>query len=207
MSYRPRAGDYLLMSLSRSVPHDSVTADTESAVTPNQDDLYARAAAALGPSLARLAAAYELDRAHREDLLQNIHLALWRSFATFDAKCSLRTWAYRVAHNTAATHVLRHKRARLSQLVSLEELAEMPDEADHERLVDEATVIERLRTLVRRLKPIDRDVLLLYLEGMEAAEIADVVGISASNVAQKVHRTKKLLRSHFQSGDDHADRQ
>ena len=58
------------------------------------------AIAEFGSSLARLAAAYELDRAQQQDLLQEIHLAWWRSFATFRNRCSLRTWVHRVAHNT-----------------------------------------------------------------------------------------------------------
>ncbi len=168
-----------------------------------QDEIYSKVATEFGPSMARLAAAYEADRTHQEDLLQDIQLALWRSFATFANQCSLRTWVYRVAHNTAATHVRRQRRVRLSQSVSLEELDDLPREFDGERRVDESEMLTRVHALVQRLKPIDRDVLLLYLEGMEAAEIAEVVGISRSNVAQKVHRAKKLLQLYFSSGDNH----
>jgi RNA polymerase sigma-70 factor (ECF subfamily) len=49
----------------------------------------------------------------------------------------------------------------------------------------------------RKLKPIDRDVMLLYLEGVDGAGIAEVLGISVANVAQKVHRSKKLLQRRF----------
>lgn len=174
-------------------------AEAGSAATPGQDELYRSAVAELGGALARLAGAYEAGRAQQQDLLQEIHLALWRSFATFKGQCSLRTWVYRVAHNTAATHVLREKRARTSRWVSLEDLSEMPSDADSERVVDEAVVIERLDKLVRRLRPLDRDVLLLYLEGMEAAGIAEVTGLSAANVAQKIRRTKQVLTRFFTS--------
>src|SRR5688572_29918745 len=68
---------------------------------------YADAAAAFGPALERLARAYERDPDKRRDLLQDIHVALWRSLARFDGRCSLRTWVYRVAHNTATSKVLR----------------------------------------------------------------------------------------------------
>ena len=173
------------------------------ALTRNPDDLYGQAVEQFGQSLTRLAAAYEADQSHRQDLLQEIHLALWRSFAGFNNQCSLRTWVYRVAQNTAATHVRQHKRVRLSQLVSLEELSEIPDEFDSVKQLNESIVLDRIGVLLRRLKSIDRDVLLMYLEGMEAAEIADIVGISASNVAQKVHRTKKFLQNYFLAGGDH----
>ena len=66
-----------------------------------QDDLYQRAAAEYGPALGRLTCGYEVDPDRRRDLLQEIHLALWRSFEGFDARSSLRTWVYRVAHNTS----------------------------------------------------------------------------------------------------------
>jgi RNA polymerase sigma-70 factor (ECF subfamily) len=168
---------------------------------PNQDDLYASAIAEFGPALARLAAVCERDRSLQQDMLQDIHVAVWRSFATFRNQCSLRTWVYRVAHNTAASFARQHRRFRREQLVSLEELdaqrTPARDDSPVERGYDEAAITERLRALIRQLKPIDRDVILLYLEGMDAASIGDVLGLSADNVAQKVHRTKKVLRNDF----------
>jgi RNA polymerase sigma-70 factor (ECF subfamily) len=66
-----------------------------------QDELYEQAAAAYGAALERLARAYEAEPESRRDLMQDIHVALWRSFELFDSRCSIRTWVYRVAHNTA----------------------------------------------------------------------------------------------------------
>ena len=82
-------------------------------------------------------------------------------------------------------------------LVSLEDLDELVHQADVERLVDEAAVRGKIKDLIERLKPVDRNVLLLYLEGLKAMEISDVVGISPSNVAQKIHRARKYLKQHF----------
>jgi RNA polymerase sigma-70 factor (ECF subfamily) len=172
-------------------------------VACKQDENYRAVTKEFGPSMARLAAVYEAERTKQEDLLQEIHLALWRSLATYAKQCSLRTWVYRVAHNTAATHVRRQRRMRLSQPVSFEELDDLPGKFDGERRVDESELLTRVHALVQRLKPIDRDVLLLYLEGMEVTEIAEIVGISRSNVAQKVHRAKKVLQRYFSSGDNH----
>ena len=134
-------------------------------------------------------------------MLQEIHLAVWRSFATFANQCSLRTWVYRVAHNAAASHVRAQRQTRRSQSITLVDLDVLPREFDDEKRVDEAELLTKVRDLVQKLKPIDRDVLLLYLEGMEAAEIAEVVGISANNVAQKVHRAKKVLKQYYSLGD------
>jgi hypothetical protein len=72
-----------------------------------------------GVPLVRLARAYEGDADARRDLLQEIHLHLWRSFAQYDQRCSLRTWVYRVAHNVATSHVIRQRRIR-SRLVGIE---------------------------------------------------------------------------------------
>jgi RNA polymerase sigma-70 factor (ECF subfamily) len=77
----------------------------------SQNSLYEQVTETFGPSLDRLARAYELDADVRRDLLQEIHLKLWRSFAYFDQRCSLRTWVYRVAHNVATKHVMRQRRS------------------------------------------------------------------------------------------------
>jgi len=73
----------------------------------SQDDRYTEAADQFGSALERLARAYEMDPEKRRDLIQEIHFQLWRSFERFDARCSVRTWVYRVAHHVAASHVLR----------------------------------------------------------------------------------------------------
>ena len=79
---------------------------------PIQDDLYREAAETYGAALERLARAYEADAEVRRDLLQEIHIALWQSFEGFDGRCSLRTWVYRVAHNTAISHVVLQRRRK-----------------------------------------------------------------------------------------------
>src|SRR4051794_14119809 len=87
-----------------------------------QDERYAAAAAEFGPAIERLARAYEAEADARADLLQDIHVALWRSLAVFDGRCSQRTWVYRVAHNTAASHVARRRRSRPERLSALDAL-------------------------------------------------------------------------------------
>lgn len=87
--------------------------------------------------------------------------------------------------------------------VSLEEMDEEINQPDSECVVDHAAILEKLRALNRRLKPIDQDVFLLYLEGLDAGGIAEVVGISPGNVSQKIHRAKKFLKQQFQTGDHH----
>jgi RNA polymerase sigma-70 factor, ECF subfamily len=164
-----------------------------------QDERYSQAAAEFGPALIRLARGYENDPDKRLDLLQEIHLALWRSFALFDARCSLRTWTYRVAHRSAASYVIRQRRSR-QRLVALEDLEAAPVPPDADRRM----ALGRLTELIQQLKPLDREVILSYLEGMDAAEIGELTGLSARNVATKVHRIKCLLARAFQQGGCYA---
>ena len=77
---------------------------------PEQNELYTKAVAECGRMLERLAAGYEADLDRRRDLRQDVHLQLWRSLAGFDGRCSLKTWTLRVAHNTAASYVIRERR-------------------------------------------------------------------------------------------------
>ena len=167
----------------------------------DQEHRYAEATAAFGPALERLARAYERDPDKCRDLLQEIHVALWRSLARFDGRCSLRTWVYRVAHNTATSNVLR-RQTNAPTLIplddSLESIADRGD--DEEQLLDRRRTLDRLHALIQRLRPLDRQVMLLYLEQIDATSIAEITGLSPANVATKVHRIKQILVQRFHQG-------
>ena len=165
-------------------------------------DQYDEAIAAYGAALQRLVHAYEADPERRRDLLQEIHIALWRSLAGFDRRCSLRTWVYRVAHNTATSQVIR-RRARAPTFVSLDDVDSMAVNVDREAEVDEQRVMERILQLVQALAPLDRQVILLYLEGLDAGTIGEITGLSPGNVSTKVHRIKKVLSDRFHEGAPH----
>ncbi len=164
---------------------------------PEQDSRYLAAAEEFGAALDRLARAYEIDAEKRRDLLQEIHFQLWRSFGKFDERCSLRTWVYRVAHHVAASHVIRERR-RFAALVSLEELENLPDK---ERAADTQLNLERLSKLIQQLKPLDRQVIVSYLEDLDAASIAEITGLAPANVAVRIHRIKNVLARRFHEGE------
>lgn len=169
-------------------------------LAPTQDGLYQEAATAYGAALERLARAYEADPEIRRDLLQDIHIGLWRSFEGFDGRCSLRTWVYRVAHNVASSHVSRQRRAKSQALVGLEEIEHIPESGGGEFAAGRREAVERLTGLIQRMKPLDRQVILAYLEGMDAASIGEITGISPGNVATKIHRIKTVLARRFHEG-------
>lgn len=180
------------------------TTETIPAAGSTQDGLYQDAARTYGAPLDRLACAYEADPEIRRDLLQDIHVALWRSFEGFDGRCSLRTWIYRVAHNVGASHVMRQRRTRSQALVGLEELENLPDANSGQRAADRSQALDRLLHLIQRLKPLDRHVILSYLEGLDAASIGEITGLSPGNVATKIHRIKTVLARRFQQREhDH----
>jgi RNA polymerase sigma-70 factor (ECF subfamily) len=163
-----------------------------------RETLYRQAAEAHGGMIARLAAGYEGDPALREDLEQEIHLQLWRSFDLFAGQCSLATWTHRVAHNVSAQHVDRAVRGkRIAALADLGDLEVADKRAGPEEHTDTALTLERLYRLIRRLRPLDRQVVLLYLEDVDAAGIAEITGLTAGAVATRIHRIKALLAQAF----------
>ncbi len=175
----------------------NVTSTEESS---NQDTLYQAAANDYGSALDRLTRAYEANPERRGDLLQEIHIALWRSMASFNGRCSMRTWVYRVAHNVATSHVIKDRRFKSKTLISLEELDTLAVQSDVEQITDQKRALERLTTLIQQLNPLDRQVILLYLEGVEASIIGEVTGLSASYVSTKIHRIKEILAHRFHGG-------
>jgi RNA polymerase sigma-70 factor (ECF subfamily) len=166
----------------------------------NQDACYQQAVDDYGPDIARFTAGYERDPARRRELLQEVHLALWQSFANYKAQCSLRTWVYRIAHNVGVSHVQRSLRLAERLCLTLEEIEALASEQADMGLTERRLDLERVLALIHRLSPLDREVVLLYLEDMDAAGIADITGLSARNVATKVHRIKAVLATQLGEG-------
>jgi len=158
--------------------------------------LYETAVRDFGRALDRLAAGYEADPEKRHDLRQEIHLQLWRSFEVFDGRCSLKTWTFRVAHNTAVSYVHRERRKNTG-FVSLEEIEGTVRSGDREPDIDHSRALQQLSEFIRQLKPLDRQIMLSYLEEMDIASIAEITGLSPANVGMKIHRIKTILSSRF----------
>lgn len=177
---------------------DVISAPIDSA-PGQQDRLYAQVAAAHAPAIARLARAVERNPDRARDLEQDIHVAVWRSLAGFADRCSLSTWVYRVAHNVAASHASRGARAMPG--VALEDVAELPGADNPEDATGTAHLLARIDALITALKQPDRSVMLLHLEGLDAAAIGAVTGLSGNHVAVKVHRIRAMLARHFATGE------
>lgn len=170
--------------------------------TETQDEFYQKVAEEYGAALARMAYAYEADPDLRRDLSQEIHLAVWRSFGKFNGRCSLRTWIYRVAHNVATSHVVKQTRGKRSgpAFLTLEEAEVQASGENVEISADRHKALAHLFALVQRLDPLDRQVMLAYLEDLDAESIAEITGLSVANVWSKVHRIKNVLIRQFHQG-------
>jgi RNA polymerase sigma-70 factor (ECF subfamily) len=167
-----------------------------SGAPPKRDELFETAIREFGRALDRLAAGYEADPEKRHDLRQDIHFQLWRSFEVFDRRCGLKTWTFRVAHNTAVSYVNRERRKN-SGFVSIEEIERTAAGQDREPDIDQQRALQQLWDFIRQLKPLDRQIMICHLEDMDTATIAEITGLSAGNVGMKIHRIKNILSSRF----------
>src|SRR5262245_63371460 len=114
-----------------------------------------------GP-IRRLCSVYAANPTDREDLAQDIYLAVWRALPGFRGDASVRTWLYRIAHNVALTWQVRNRR-RLFRERPLDESIDPRTELDLRRFA--------LKRAIAAMGPGDRALTLLWLEGLSAAEI------------------------------------
>ena len=141
----------------------------------------------------KVAAVYAGHAEDRRDLIQDIHAQAWRSFARYDASVAkFSTWLYRVALNVAISQ-LRYRQPRAGRFEPLEQhhLDTIGGDASMAE-TDERR--EALYASIAQLEPLNRALILLYLEDRRYAEIAAILGISETNVATKISRIKQTLR-------------
>lgn len=154
--------------------------------------------AAYGPALGRLASSYARTASEREDLLQEIALAIWGALPRFRGECSERTFLFRIAHNRAIAHVSRRRLPTVESDVELEIQAATPDP---ERALSTEQQGKRLLTAIHRLPVGYAQAVTLMLEGLSYEEIADVLGTSESNVGARLTRARTMLRRLLRDSD------
>jgi RNA polymerase sigma factor (sigma-70 family) len=152
---------------------------------------YERIFDAYGPALVRLTASYESLPQAREDLLQEILLAIWKALPSFRGDCSEKTFVLRVAHNRCLTHIWRRGKSPPSE-------AEVPEIRDPRKSPESIAIDNRRReTLLAAIRslPVNyRQVMTLALEDLTPPEIAAVLGVTENNVAVRLNRARKALR-------------
>jgi RNA polymerase sigma-70 factor (ECF subfamily) len=142
----------------------------------------------------KVAFAYCREASDREDVVQEIAVQLWRSRDRYDERRKQTTWVYRIALNVAISfhrRERRHRERRLSDEGHLITVAATPEAEPGQEL-------ELLLRCIDDLSALDKALVLLYLDGNDHASIAEVLGISVSNVGTKLHRIKDRLRVAFE---------
>lgn len=130
---------------------------------------------------------YSTDNHHLNDLYQESVLNLWKSFPKFRNECKTSTWIYRITLNTCVTFYRRFSRS--PKFVPLSTNLEMIAENENE-----ISLIHELYNLINRLGNLDKALILLYLEEKSYQEIADIIGMSLTNVATKLSRVKEKMK-------------
>jgi len=129
----------------------------------------------------------------REDLAQEIIYQLWKSWNSFDPNYKLSTWMYRIALNVAISFYRKERKTTETFLMG-DHLIEIADESFEEGL---ETNLNALQQFISELKELDRALMILYLEEKSHKEMADIIGISTTNVATKIGRIKEQLKEQF----------
>lgn len=142
----------------------------------------------------KVARAYTLTSEESQDLAQEIMLQAWRSLPNFQGKASPSTWFYRVALQTAMNWHRKDKPRRSKQKALIELHAVAPDSADSAEHAQHRDTVEQLYRAIHKLPKTDAALVLLYLDELSYREMAEVLGISESNVGVKLNRAKKALR-------------
>jgi RNA polymerase sigma factor (sigma-70 family) len=144
-----------------------------------------------GPALARVASSYERDRALREELLQEIFMAIVSALPRLSDPEKLKPFVFRIAHNRAVRHIQHRVREPKAGVEADEVAAESPS---HEQAMIASERSEKLLEAIRELTLPLRQVITLLLEDLTYPEIAEALGISVANVGIRINRAKQQLK-------------
>jgi RNA polymerase sigma factor (sigma-70 family) len=134
---------------------------------------------------------FRRDALEREDVFQDIMYQLWKSYPQFKGESKFSTWMYKVALNTAITHIRRSTRAPRNA-----ELTESVARAPH--INEHMSRVHLLHEAIAALTDIDKAIILLHLEDQNYDEIASITGLTKANVSVRLVRIKRALKNHLQ---------
>lgn len=144
----------------------------------------------------KIANSFNRDEEDRKDLVQEIIFQLWRSFPGYDSRTKFTTWMYRVALNVAITSYRKErKKTALISPISENVIELLEDNVP----IDNEVNLKLLQQFINELKELDRALMLLYLEEKSQKEMAEILGLSETNVGTKVSRIKEKLKQRFLS--------
>jgi RNA polymerase sigma factor (sigma-70 family) len=132
---------------------------------------------------------------NRKDLQQEILMQLWNSFAKFDGRVKISTWIYKIALNTAIFFYRNDCKYKVKRITIDTSIISLSFFESDDSGIDEK--IAMLYQFIERLNELDKALILLYLDDNKYKEIADILGISETNVATKINRIKNNLKDQF----------
>src|SRR6185437_16667430 len=147
-----------------------------------------------GPAISRLAFSYESVAGVREELVQEIAMAIWKALPHFRSECSERTFVFRIAHNRGLSHASRRRQPHepLGDLADAEHPADpQPNPEQRTLRTDERA---RLASAIQNSPLPQRQIIVLMLEGLSHAEMAEVLGTTENNVGVRLTRAKAILK-------------
>jgi len=125
----------------------------------------------------------------KEDLFQEITLQAWKAFSQFRGEAKFSTWLYRVSLNTAITYFRKDKKNAF--IASVSEIPELTIQSERDPIEDKTKAMYKA---IAALSKIDKAIVMLYLEDYSYADISEIIGITANNIAVKMNRIKVKLR-------------
>lgn len=135
----------------------------------------------------------------RDELSQEIITQLWRAFSSYDDTRQFSTWMYRVALNVSISWVRRNS-IRQQHMIALGDGVHDVADPQGNSAIDDRIVF--LKAFISKLDPLNRALMLLYLEERRYREIAEILGISETNVATKISRLKQRIRTESAAASD-----
>jgi len=142
--------------------------------------------------LHKVSLVYFKNKCDREDNLQEIIYQLWKSFPSLKNHNSIGSWIYAVSINTSISRIKKESRIEYREIIP-----ELPDKSN---VIDEMIMNESSQLLLEaiyNLDELDKSIMLLYLEEESYDEIAEIVGVSKSNVGVRINRAKEILKQNI----------
>jgi len=143
--------------------------------------------------LYKVARAYCKNVEDRQDLIQEMMIQIWKSIHKYDKQLKISTWLYRISLNVAISFYRKQSTRANKYTVLNEQTAQIPID---DKTEDELK-LNLLEQFIDELKEIDKALMILYLEDKGHAEIAEIIGLSVSNVGTKIGRIKDKLKTRF----------
>ena len=150
--------------------------------------------------LGRVAATYEANFHLRQELLQEISLAVWQALEKFKGDSSVKTYVLRVAHNKAITHVAYHAKQPRNDSYCEVETPQPSQRASSDEQIIQQQQIQAMLNEIRKMPIQTRQVVTMSMEGLSYSEIADACGISGTNAGVILNRARKILMESIQYG-------